>query len=57
MAHILANQNIFVITSEGNELGAPNLADLCCNKLTMLLPSFIKFHRVVEKIWAVKFGL
>ena len=28
VAHNLANQNIFVITSDGNELGAPNFANL-----------------------------
>ena len=57
VAHNLANENISVITSEGKELGAPNLVGAYCNKLTMFLPSFIKFHGVIQKMWAVKHRL
>jgi len=50
VAHNLMTQNIILITSERNELGASNLTDLYCNKLTMYLSSFMKFHSVVQKM-------
>ena len=57
VAYKLANQYIFAMTSERNELGVPNCAGLYWNKLTMFSPSFIKFHSVLQKVLAVKFGL
>ena len=58
VAHNLANQNIFVITLEGNELGALNFANLYCNKVTV----FTKFHKIPfsgskdmsRQVWALK---
>ena len=42
VVHNLAHRNVFGITSERDELGAPNFADLSCNKLTM----FFKTHQI-----------
>ena len=62
VAHNLTTQNIFVITSECNELGATNFTCSYCNKLTMCLVLFTKYHEISfsgskdmsSEIWALK---
>jgi len=43
--------------AENEKISVPNFEDIYCSEQTMFTQSFMKLHKVVQKIWAAKVEL